>query len=170
MDRRTTLGTLAAGAAAALFAVRPAAAQMLGSPDALRLQALSGGTFAMQTSELALRSATMPGVRQFAQFEVEEQQAVLQAMRISGIEVPATVPMEASKLQMIEGLRAASGAEFDRMYVMGQVAGHEELQRVYATIANGGATAGERAIATLAVPSIRTHLGILAGLQQQMRG
>jgi len=167
MIRRTALGALA-GAATIPFLARGAWAQtasMPSDPMQLRAMGLAGSAFAMQTSEMALQQATRPDVRQFAQFEAAEQRALMEAMRVGGVDVPAQVTMDARKSQMLQQLRAAQGPAFDRAYIEGQVMGHQELLQIHQTMARSAPTPVERALSTLAVASIQQHLVMLQGLQ-----
>ena len=61
-----------------------------------------------------------------------------------------------------------SGAQFDRMYVQGQVMGHQELLQLHQTLARSGATQADRMLATVAVPAIKSHLAMLQGIQQML--
>ncbi|MBR0664480.1 DUF4142 domain-containing protein [Roseomonas hellenica] len=132
--------------------------------------ALSAGAFSMQSSELAKTRATSPALKQFAELESEEQRAVMQALQIVGVPLPSAVQLPAEKAEMLRRLQAASGAEFDRMYLAGQVAGHQELLQLHIAAAGNSPTPGERAISTVAVPAIRSHMAWLQGVQAQMRG
>jgi putative membrane protein len=132
--------------------------------------ALAGGAFSMQSSDLAKARATSPALKQFAELESEEQRAVMQALQIAGIPVPSSVQLPAEKSEMLRRLQAVSGTEFDRMYLAGQITGHQELLQLHTAAAQNAQTPGERAISTVAVPAIRTHVAMLQALQAQMRG
>lgn len=173
MFRRSALGALGA---ATLFPVlsRPAAAQTApmaaaGPGAEARLMALAGNVFSAQTSDLAIERAENPMVRAFARFEAAEQRSILQAMQVAGLPVPATVPMPAEKLRMVQQLQAMRGAEFDRQYVAGQILGHRELLRAHQGLLSQGLQA-EKVIATLAVTSIEQHIAMLEGLRERMPG
>jgi putative membrane protein len=58
-----------------------------------------------------------------------------------------------------------SGSSFDRMYVRGQIMGHNELLALNSAYSRAGFESQGRSVATLAVPSIQTHLTILTRLQ-----
>jgi putative membrane protein len=124
----------------------------------------------MQSSDLAKARATSPVLKQFAELESEEQRAVMQALQIVGVPVPSIVQLPAEKAEMLRRLQAASTAEFDRMYLAGQVTGHRELLQLHISAAQNAPMPGERAISMVAVPSIRSHMAWLQGVQAQMRG
>lgn len=162
MLQRRYAGLALAGAALIL----PAVARAQGADD-VRLMALSAGTSSLMSSQVAVQRASNPMVRQFAALEAEEQMAAMEAMRLAGVNVPQQVPVPAEKAQMIQRMQGMSGAEFDRAYLAMQKEGHDELLRIHTQIARSGATPAERAIGTMAVPAIKSHL---ATIDMLMRG
>ena len=158
-----------AGAAAGLAApalLRPAAAQM--TMDRTTQMALGGMAFALATSQLAMQRAGSPLARTFAQLEAEEQTAFSEARRMAGVPVPSPSLMDAQKQQMVQQLQTMSGPQFDRMFIQGQLMGHQELLQLHQTLAQSGSTQADRILATVAVPAIKSHLAMLQGIQQQM--
>ena len=155
-------GAAATGAGLAAPALlRPAAAQAM---DRTTQMALGGMAFALATSQLALQRAESPMARTFAQLEAEEQMAFAEARRMGGLPVPSPSMMDAQKQQMVQQLQTMSGSQFDRMYVQGQIMGHNELLALNSAYAQAGFDTQGRSVATLAVPSIQTHLTILSRL------
>ena len=163
---RRDLFILAGAAGTGLAApalLRPVAAQTL---DRTTQMALGGMAFALATSQLATQRAATPAARTFAQLESEEQMAFSEARRMAGLPLPQPSMMDAQKQQMLQQLQSLSGAQFDNMYVQGQLLGHQELLTLHQTIAQSGATQADRMIATVAVPAIKSHLAMLQGIQQ----
>lgn len=160
MLRRNTLGALAGAALLPLLVPAAARAQDL---MAVRQAALAGGTFALNSSQLAATRAEHAGLRAFAGFEVAEQQALLQAMQLAGLPLPATVMMPGEKLRMMQQLQELQGRAFDAMYLRGQITGHEELLAAHQALRAGGSRE-ERVISTLAVASIEQHLAMLKAM------
>jgi putative membrane protein len=161
MDRRSMFFALAGVVATASIA----AAQPLlpTSPDQFQLAELMGGEFAIATSRLALERSRNPQVRNFAQLEINEQTAVAAALGT----VPGGVQPRPDQIAIIQQLqRMPAGPQFDRAYVEGQIAGHEELLALNTAYAQSGSDSRGRAVATVAVPSIQTHLSILSNLQR----
>lgn len=163
MIRRNLLLAGAAGAGVASALLRPAAAQ---APDRTTQMALGGMAFALATSQLAAQRAEGSLARTFAQLETEEQMAFTEARRMAGLPLPSPSMMDAQKQQMVQQLQSMSGAQFDRMYIQGQLMGHQELLQLHQTLAQSGATQGDRMLATVAVPAIKSHLAMLQGIQQ----
>ncbi|MBX4867377.1 DUF4142 domain-containing protein [Rhizobium bangladeshense] len=88
-----------------------------------KLQALMGGDFATATSELAVAKARNRAVRTFAELEIAEQAAVAEAFGSK----PGASGLSGKHQTAVQKLQAAKGVEFDRMYINGQIDGHEEL-------------------------------------------
>jgi putative membrane protein len=166
MVRRTLLLAGAAGLAAPAILDRTAAAQTL---DRTTQMALGGMAFALATSQLASQRAQAPAARTFAQLETEEQMAFTEARRLAGLPPPSPSMMDSQKQQMMQQLQSMSGAQFDQMYVQGQLLGHQELLTLHQTLSQSGSTQADRMLATVAVPAIKSHLAMLQGIQQQMR-
>lgn len=165
IDRRTALMaligavSLAPGAVLAQTAAVPAA--VVSSPMQFRTTVLMTGGFAMQTSQVALERSRNPQVREFAQLEINEQMALAAALGAS----PGSTPLRPDHAQMLQQLQSMTGRSFDRMYVQGQIMGHNEALALTSAYAQSGFDTQGRSVAILAVPSIQTHLTILSGLR-----
>ncbi|SHI39165.1 putative membrane protein [Roseomonas rosea] len=139
------------------------------APSRLRLQAIQGGAFLMQTAQLGATKAQRADLRRFAPFEVSEQQGLVQAFGLLGEAVPPPPP-PAEKAAMLQQLQAASGMQFDQLFVAAQVQGHQEALTTYLAMAeDSAAPAADRAIALLAVDRIREHLTYLQASTQGRR-
>ncbi|MFC7734612.1 DUF4142 domain-containing protein [Roseomonas sp. GCM10028921] len=166
MINRRVIGIALAGAGlagCAATAQQAAAPQapIGAAPSGLRLQALQGGAFLMQTAQLGASKAQRPELRRWAPFEVSEQQGLVQAMALTGSSAPPP-PLVGEKAAMLQQLQSANGAAFDRAFVMAQIQGHQEALNTYTAIAqDSAAPPADRAIALLAVDRIREHLAFL---------
>jgi putative membrane protein len=126
---------------------------------------LSAGSAALLTSRMALSRASLPMVRQFAEFEVREQTGVAQILtEISGMRSPP--PPDPRMAAVAEQLRRTAGSVFDRLYVQGQIEGHTQLLRIQETYLRGGRNPHIRHIATLSRGQILDHLAVLRHLDQ----
>lgn len=163
MDRRSMLLALAgASCAVPLAGARALSGGPLG-PEQFRMAELMGGEFAILTSQIALSRSRNPSVRNFAQLEINEQTAVAAALGA----LPGGVQPRPDQAAIIQELqRMPPGPAFDRAYVEGQIAGHEQLLALNTAYAQGGADSRGRTVATVAVPSIQTHLSILSRLRR----
>lgn len=161
LDRRTALLALAGAALAPAAALGQTAVPVPTGPVEFRTMALMGGEFALRTSQLALERSRNARVREFAQLEANEQVSYAAALGAT----PGGVPLRPDHAQMLQQLSAtAPGPRFDALYVRGQIMGHEELLVLNQAYARGGLDPQGRSVATLAVPSIQTHLTILSRL------
>jgi putative membrane protein len=159
-------------------------------------QTLAAGTVALQTSEIALQKAQSARVKQFAQFERDEQTTIAEVLR--SIQEPAatassgaaaaascaaassgdaraasTAPeIPADKAKMMEDLQQAKGgAEFDRLYVQGQLQGHQELLQTQERYLQANSRNREQTnIAKLARGRIQEHISLLQEIQKELRG
>ena len=138
--------------------------------DQLRQSTLGAMAFALATSEIALQRAENPVVRTFAQLETEEQQAFTIARQMNNLPLPGPSYMDAQKQQMLQQLQALSGGQFDQMYIQGQTLGHQELLQLFTSLSRTPSMPAEQMLGIVGVPAIRSHLAMLQGIQQQMRG
>jgi putative membrane protein len=165
LNRRTALmaliGAVSLPASTALAQTAAAPMAAVSSPMQFRTTVLMTGGFAMQTSQAALERSRNPLVRQFAQLEINEQMALAAALGAS----PGSTPLRPDHAQMLQQLQSMTGRSFDRMYVQGQIMGHNEALALTSAYAQSGFDTQGRSVAILAVPSIQTHLTILSGLR-----
>ena len=164
LDRRTTLMALIGAvslAPSAVLAQNAAAPAAVSSPMQFRTTVLMTGGFAMQTSQAALERSRNPMVREFAQLEINEQMALAAALGAA----PGSTPLRPDHAQMLQQLQSMTGRSFDRMYVQGQIIGHNEALALTNAYAQSGFDTQGRSVAILAVPSIQTHLTILSRLR-----
>ncbi len=169
MNRRHML-TAGAAVAVALPLATAARAQMSammadGTMDPEKAPAILNGNFAKASSQLAVEKATNASVRTFAQLEAAEQTATAMAF---GVPADAPLAMPESKAAAMQRLQAASGAEFDRLYVQDQIAGHEELRAIHSSYAAEGADPMARGASMVGVTSIDTHLAMLRAIQASL--
>jgi len=179
MNRRTIPLALAGAALLPVFA--PGLAQAQGNspsanvppenlaaapPERLARMLFEAGSFSHATARIGGEKATNPEVKRFAQFEVQEQEGVAQAMKLAGHDFPmASLGNERGK--MIEALNAASGAEFERMFLEVQERGHQELLSLTSAIMEGRGPVPDKIMATLSNNSIKEHLILIGTLRGQ---
>jgi putative membrane protein len=213
MDRRILLASIAS------LAVMPALAQTSGSSTTQQPGAAGGsagarmnqaggqmsqadmqhmqqtmqlGMVALETSRIAMQKVQNPELKQFAQFEVQEQTTLSEVLR-SMMEPAATAATGATSSQagqaassstssgamqmdpqgreMVQKLQSAqAGAEFDRQYLQGQIQGHQNLLQVQERYLQSNPQNREHMnVAKLARGQIREHIALLENMQQKMR-
>jgi putative membrane protein len=80
------------------------------------------GTLSKGGSQIALTRAAHPKVREFAQFEVDEQTLVAQVLTNVQESLPAPLsPMAQGKLSQLQ----SAGSSFDAPYVQLEIDGHQ---------------------------------------------
>jgi putative membrane protein len=136
---------------------------------------------ALATSRLALEKAQNAKVKQFAQFEVAEQQTisdVLSAIESDGKSAARTgqdagdgrsqPQLDQAGQQMLKRLQEAkAGMEFDREYVSAQIDGHQQLMKIQESYINSGKNVLNLSIAKLARGQIKEHLTLLNDINAQ---
>ncbi|HEX2148512.1 MAG TPA: DUF4142 domain-containing protein [Pseudorhizobium sp.] len=162
MNRRNLLiGT--AATAAVLPLTNSAFAQGAGV-DRAKLPALMGGDFATASSQLALQKANHRAVKTFAELEIAEQAAVAEAFGSR----PGAAGISQKHAARLEKLEAAEGAEFDAMYIEGQIDGHEELLAIHKKYARNGDDPMARGASIVGVTGIQSHLAMLKGIKSMI--
>lgn len=125
------------------------------------MMAGSGDLFEIESSRLALERSNNDAVRQFAQMLITHHtqltNATMAAAREAGLNPPppSLLPHHA---EMLDRLRAAPSADFDRMYREEQITAHQEALNLHRTYAESGDEAPLRTSASSAVPIIQQHL------------
>ncbi len=200
MDRRALLGGLAA-----VVVALPALAQTSGSSSSTMPSAGAGGAamnamgdaemqhmqqtmqlgmVALETSRIALNKAHNDDLKQFANFEVQEQTTLSEILRsmmdpsataatgsTAGQAAMPNVQMDASARDMIQKLQGQqAGAEFDKMYLDGQLQGHRNLLQVQERYLQSNSRNREHMnVARMARTQIREHIALLETMQKTMR-
>jgi putative membrane protein len=122
--------------------------------------AAASDLFEIQSGRMAAERGQSAAVRSFGSMLVNHhQQTTAQlsaaAMASGTMPTPDLMPMQA---QMMAELRAASGANFDRVFVRQQVQAHEMALALHTNYASNGDTPALRAVAASAAPVVRQHL------------
>lgn len=126
--------------------------------------AASSGLFEVEAGRLAVDKASRDQVRSFGQQMVTDHtqanQDLMALARQNGMAVPAT--LRPDHQQQIQALSRASGAEFDRTYMVGQVTAHEEAVNLFSSAANATAPdmAPFRSFAAQTLPILQNHLAM----------
>lgn len=160
MDRRNMLKAVA-GAALVLPVGLTLGAQAQATMDNMKLAALEGGDFSTMTSEMARRKSDNAAIKTFAELEIAEQAATARAFGGT----PGTTGLTRRHKEMVDELSRLEGAEFDRMYVRGQMMGHRELLKIHRDYARRGTDPMARGASMVGVTGIETHLAMLRGMR-----
>jgi predicted outer membrane protein len=146
-------------------------------------QALALSTVSLQQSNFALTKAQNPRVKQFAEFEVGEQNLLTEilhsfadpnatASTTRGAQAAASTAPElpAKDAQAMERLsKAQASAAFDKDYVALQIQGHQELLKLQEDYLKQGSGNRETTnVAKLARNQIQEHLTMLQDIQKEL--
>lgn len=158
-------------ASSALAAGSPAAATAAAAPTnaaAYVAEAARSDMYEIQSSQLAQSKATSAAVKDFAANMIRDHttstQMITAAVTQSGMSPPPPPPLDARRQGMLDQLRGASGAEFDRLYVQQQTMAHQEALALHQAYAANGDKAPLRGAAGQIVPVVQHHLHMLQGM------
>jgi len=175
-----------AGAAAGGGTYNQAGGQMTQAEQQWMQQTMATGMVALETSKVALQKAQDEDLKQFAKFEVDEQQLlseVLQSLMqppamagggaanttgsAGGSAGGANMPqMDAKDREMVQKLQQASGSAFDKQYYQGQLQGHRELLQIQENFIKSGSRNREAVnVAKLARGHIKEHIELLESIE-----
>ncbi|HEY3719725.1 MAG TPA: DUF4142 domain-containing protein [Roseiarcus sp.] len=172
MDRRSFVVAFAglSAAAGSAFAQTDTKAAMGTMEEAEKkyiLETLQVGTMSLEASRLAVTRAKEANVKQFANFEVAEQETIGEILKPLAAGGPPADPMQASLMKKLEG----AGGDFDRDYVKAEIEGHNKLLQIQEAYIAVGRNKSQVDIARLARGMIKEHLTLLADIDKGgMRG
>ena len=126
--------------------------------------AASSDMYEIQSSQIAASRAQNPAMRSFAQMMISDHtnlsQQLMVAAQAAGLPpmTPRLLPMHAD---MLAGLQARSGADFDREYGRQQLLAHQQALALHSNYASRGDTPALRVVAGSAVPVVTRHLNMV---------
>jgi len=139
------------------------------------------GALSLATSRVAEEKAQGPMVKQFAMFEVAEQETIadiLMSMKMDPASAEGALkkPSEGEVEAMIDPagkaelakLQGMSGMEFDKMYVTAQLDGHRKLLAIQEDYLKVGENREHLSVAKLARGQVREHITLLEDIQSKM--
>jgi len=133
-------------------------------PERLAMMTHEAGSFSLATARMGVQKASNPDVKRFANFEVQEQEGVAQAMKLAGHNFPERPPA-GEKAQVMQRLQAANGADFDKLFLQVQEQGHQELLNLTTAMMGSRAPVADRITATLSNGQVKEHLTLLNVMQ-----
>jgi putative membrane protein len=122
----------------------------------------------VSAGQLAVQKAKRADVRSFGQMMVKDhgqgEKQLLQLAKIKGYNIPATAT---GGIQPDPALKNA-GANFDKLYVHGMVAGHRNTVETFETYATNGKDPDVKAFAQRTLPILKAHLAAITAIDQQL--
>ncbi|MGO4388027.1 DUF4142 domain-containing protein [Microvirga sp. 2YAF29] len=144
-------------------------------------QVLAIGTVSLQQANFAHSKAQHPRVKQFAEFEIGEQNNIADILHsfadpaatasTSGAQSAASTAPElpqADAAVMERMSKAQAGAAFDKDFVTAQLKGHEELLKIQENYIKSSGNREMTNIAKLASGQIKEHIAMLQDIQKEL--
>jgi putative membrane protein len=135
-------------------------------------KASASGMAEVNLSELAVRFARDPAVRQFAQRMIADHRRasteLTQMANRHSIKLPPTMDEEHQKL--FDKLQKLQGAEFDRAYMEAMVKDHEEVVKLFEAEAKDGKDQAMKQWAGKLAPIFKRHLEMARKVCEQSKG
>lgn len=152
----------------------PGSAEMGKAEEEHMQQTMRVGSLALATSRIAVEKTKNAQAKQFAQFEVAEQETIAEVLKsMQGANVTTgqgAAPNSEAQANLDDKAKttlkklqdAKAGADFDREYIKAQIDGHNELLKVQEKYIQGGKVREQMNVAKLARGQINEHLTLLA--------
>ena len=123
--------------------------------------------YEIESARLAATKATNAEVKSAAQHirtDHEKSSAELKTAAASA-NVTVTPALDAEKQRMLDQLKAASGAEFDRLFLEQQKTAHQKALALHQSYASGGDNAALKAFASKTSAAVKAHLDHLNSIR-----
>jgi len=160
---------LLAGAIAALLPLGASAAQLSSQDRSFIEHAAMGGLAEVQEGQLAQSKAQAAPVKQFGQRMVQDHtpnnKELMALAQQKGVTPPAA--LDSKHAQEVASLQKDSGANFDRAYIRGELADHQEMAKLLQQEITSGSDPDVKAYAQKTLPVIQEHLRMVQQLQGQ---
>jgi putative membrane protein len=170
MNRRNALMALSGAMATPLLVTLPglATAQSAKLPtldhSQYEAETLMFGGLSKQASQLAVERSRNPKIKEFAEFEIDEQTTMAQVLTDKAN--PEPVPIDPEHAEILKRLQGVSDTDFDRAYVQEELTVHAELLTAQQSFLNNRPSDDDyRHIAMLARTVIQMHVTMLHDLQ-----
>lgn len=136
-------------------------------PQEFATKAGGAGLFEIQSSQLALTKTQNADIKAFAQKMVDDHTKAADELKTAassqgGITVPDQ--MDANSAENLQKLQAASGADFDTLYVQLQTQAHIDAVGLFAGYSQNGAAGPLKDFATKTLPTLKEHYDMVIKL------
>lgn len=141
-----------------------------GSNDFM-MKAAQGGMAEVELGKLAASKAQSADVKSFGQKMVTDHSKANDELKAVAAKKSVTLPTDVNAEQKAEmdKLSKLSGAEFDKEYVKMMVEDHEKDVADFEKESSSGADADVKAFATKTLPTLKSHLEMIKGIQAKMK-
>jgi putative membrane protein len=134
--------------------------------------ASSGGLAEVQLGQLAAERAVSPDVKQFGERMVTDHTKANQELASIAEKqnMPVATELDPKHRDMEDKLAKLQGAAFDREYLMGQVADHEQAVALFKTQIKEGKNEALKNFASTTLPTLEDHLKTVRTLVAKQPG
>ncbi|MBA2467260.1 MAG: DUF4142 domain-containing protein [Sphingomonas sp.] len=124
--------------------------------------------YEIESAKLAASKSGSTEIKEFAGHIQTDHTKSTAELKTAASQAKATVSpaLDAEKQAMLDQLKAASGAEFDRLYLQQQKAAHEKALALLQSFAQSGDAEPLKAFARKTTPVIEGHIEHLNGIRQ----
>lgn len=140
--------------------------------DAFVQNAAEGNMYEIEAGKIAQEKAKSADVKAFGKMMVTDHTALQNQMKPLITKAGKTAPtaLDQRRQGFLDNLRAASAADFDKVYLDQQVAAHEETLTLMNGYAENGDNADLKAAAAKTAPKVQSHLDRAKALQAKAGG
>lgn len=127
--------------------------------------------YEVEAGKLAQTRGKAADVKAFGKMMADGHTATTAEMKPLAAAAGQTPPaaLDERRKGLLDNLKAASDADFDRVYVEQQVAAHEEALTLHSGYAANGDDAGLKAFAAKTAPVVQMHLDKANGMKAAMK-
>lgn len=155
-------------------AVGKMSAATMGSHDtgAFVSNAVQGNMYEIEAAKIAEQKSKTPAVKEFARRMVKDHTAIGDDMKPLITKAGQTAPttLDQRRQGLLDNLKAADAASFDKTYADQQVAAHDETLTLLKGYADNGSDPGLKAGAAKTATTVQEHLDMAKKMQAQVAG
>lgn len=155
-------------------AVGETSAATMGSFDTASFvkNATRSGMYEIDAADIALKRTKDPAVRDFAKMMVSDHTRLDKEIAPVAMKAGQTPPKDLDQRRkgLLDNLKSAPAADFDRTYMDQQVSAHQEALTLMKGYADHGSDAGLKAVAAKAAPVLQKHLAAAKATQAKLSG
>ena len=128
--------------------------------------------FTIASSQLAVKQATMPEVKDFAQAMIADHTKVADTLKStlvsSDLGISSTKQLDEMHEKTLDGLKSASSENFDNLYIQAQSDTHDEAVSLFKSYAKNGDNAALIKFASDTLPTLERHQVRINNLRQPL--
>ena len=126
-------------------------------------KAASGGMFEVESSKIALKSATDPELKKFAETMIKDHTKANMELKSIAAKCEIDVPSDMLPPQQkaLDKVMAAKGDNFDKVYTETQLKGHEETIALFEEAAKSLKDPALKMFAEKTLPTLKSHLEMI---------